>query len=68
MQDERTCFQCGNPRELVMDQEAIDSGWFTCQHCGERIVSLEESLRQIKLAEEERIRKALGVDVFRPSR
>ncbi len=68
MSDQRSCFQCGKPIEaLTLDEEAIASGWFTCEHCGERIVSVADAIRQVKDEEEQRVRRALGVDQFKPS-
>jgi hypothetical protein len=59
-----TCFQCGLQDVPVLG----DDDWFHCERCGERIVSAAEFRAQTEKAEEDRIREALGVRNFKPTR
>ena len=65
--DERTCFQCGRPRELVLRPDMGPDDWFTCEGCGERIMTVADFVKRVNDAEEERISRALGVRDFKPS-
>lgn len=59
------CFQCGDTGVVLNDAQ---SEWLHCGRCGERVIRVAELREQAERAEEERIRDALGVRNFKPSR
>ena len=61
----RECFQCGYAIvELNYDAEAQRSGWFVCDNCGERIMSVADAVTHAKAHQEQAVRDKLGVDEF----
>lgn len=59
-----SCYQCGRNDPVIGED---DPEWVVCGHCGSRLWSAEEFLQMLRQAEEERMKRALGVDNFKPS-
>jgi len=61
----KKCHQCGLPTDpLNLDEKATESGWFTCQRCGERIISISDAVGIVRREQEQAVRDKLGVDEF----
>jgi DNA-directed RNA polymerase subunit RPC12/RpoP len=62
--DWRKCYQCGRSDPTIAED---DPDWLVCGYCGSRLISAKEFLDDIEKEKEERIKRALGFDKFKPS-
>ncbi|UIJ43700.1 hypothetical protein LZK98_11425 [Sphingomonas cannabina] len=63
------CYQCGFPTlPLVFTDDTTKSGWFSCDNCGEHIISVSDVAALARDDQERAIRDKLGVEEFLNSR